>query len=123
MQQEHVEEGAGDLEDPRRPSGGRSEWRRGPDDHGRVTVQSLKRRACLLCDYAGIKDPGRETMDMLEAGKVLKRVAGLVTPATVVMVGNVVEAFLAMNRLNLVSPFFLMAFFHSVSSILFVLFL
>ena len=43
---------------------------------------------------------------MLEAGKVTKWVAGLVTPATNVVVENVVDTFLATYRSNLVSPLF-----------------
>ena len=43
---------------------------------------------------------------MLEASKVIKRVAGLVTPTIVVTVENVVEAFSVTYRPNLVSPLF-----------------
>ena len=44
---------------------------------------------------------------MLEASEVMKLVAGLVTPATVVAVENAVEAFSATYRPNLVSLLFL----------------
>lgn len=58
---------------------------------------------------------------MLKASEVLK---WLVTPATVVMGGNAVEAFSATYQPNLVSPLFLfMSSFHSGPSILLVLFL
>jgi hypothetical protein len=45
---------------------------------------------------------------MLEAGEVTKWVAGLVTPAAVVAVENVMEAFFATYRPNLVSLLFLL---------------
>ena len=69
-------------------------------------VQPLKRRARLLCNYVRIEDLSRETMEMLKAGEVMKRVIGLVTPATVVVDGNAVEAFSATYWPNLVSPLF-----------------
>jgi hypothetical protein len=43
---------------------------------------------------------------MLEASEVIKQVTGLVSPATVVVVGNTVEAFSAIYRPNLVSLLF-----------------
>ena len=61
----------------------------------------------MLCNYARVGDPSRETMDMLEVGEVMKWVAGLVTPATVVTVENVMEAFSATYWSNLVSLLFL----------------
>ena len=62
-------------------------------------------------------------MGTLEADEVMKRVAGLVTPATVVVVWNAVEAFSANYRPNLVSPLFLfMSSFCSGPLILLVLF-
>lgn len=76
-------------------------------------VHSLKQRAHLLCDYARIEDPSQETMEMLEAGEVTKRVTGLVTPATIVMVKNTVEAISVTYRPYLVSlPFLSMSSFH-----------
>jgi hypothetical protein len=69
-------------------------------------VQPLKLRACLLCDYAGVGDPSRETMEMLEAGEVTKWVTRLVTPATIVAVKNTVEVFSATYWPNLVGLLF-----------------
>jgi hypothetical protein len=71
-------------------------------------VQSQKLRAHSLCDYAGVRDPSWETREMLEAGEFTKRVAGLVTPAAVVVVENIMEAFSATYRPNLVSLLFLL---------------
>ena len=86
-------------------------------------VQPLKLRAHLLCDYARIKDPSRETMEMLEAGEVTKWVTGLVTPMTIVAVGNAVQVFLDNYRPNLMSPLFLsVSFLHLGPLILLVLF-
>jgi hypothetical protein len=71
-------------------------------------VQPLKLWARSLCDYVGVIDLSWETREMLEAGEVTKRVAGLVTPTTVVAVKNVMEAFFATYRPNLVSLLFLL---------------
>jgi hypothetical protein len=71
-------------------------------------VQPLKLRARSLCDYAGVRYLSWETREMLEAGEVTKWVAGLVTPAAVVAVENVMEAFFATYRPNLVSLLFLL---------------
>ena len=71
-----------------------------------MTVQPPKLWARLLCDYAAIEDPSRETREMLEAGEVTKWVTGLVTPAAVVAVENIVVAFSATYRPNLVNPLF-----------------
>ena len=50
---------------------------------------------------------------MLEAGEVMKRVTGLVTPMTIVAVGNAAEVFSDNYRPNLMSPLFLsMSFLH-----------
>ena len=63
-------------------------------------------------------------MEMIEASQVMKRVAGLVTPATVVVDGNAVEAFSATYQPNLGSSLFLfMSSFRPGSLILLVLFL
>lgn len=63
-------------------------------------------------------------MEMLKAGEVMKRVAGLVTPAAVVVDGNAMEAFSATYWLDLVSSLFLfMSSFRPGSLILLVLFL
>lgn len=43
---------------------------------------------------------------MLEASEVMKRVTRLITPITIVVVENAVEAFSATYRPNLVSPLF-----------------
>ena len=69
-------------------------------------VQPLKLWAHLLCDYAGVWDPSQETMEMPEAGKVMKRVTALVSPATVVAVKKAMEVFSSTYRPNLVSPVF-----------------
>jgi hypothetical protein len=45
-------------------------------------------------------------MEMLEASKVMKRVTRLITPVTVVVVENAMEAFSATYRPNLVSRLF-----------------
>ena len=66
-------------------------------------VQPPKLRAPLLCDYAGVWDPSQETMEMPEAGKVMKRVTALVSPATVVAVKKAMEVFSSTYRPNLVS--------------------
>lgn len=60
----------------------------------------------MLCDYAGVGDPSRETKEMLEVGEFMKWVTALVTPAIVVAVRNAVEAFSATYRLNLASLLF-----------------
>lgn len=49
----------------------------------------------MLCDYTRVKNSDHETMEMLEASEVMKRVALLVTSMTVIVVGDMVEAFLA----------------------------
>jgi len=66
-------------------------------------VQPLKLRSTLLCDYTGVKEPTRETMEMLMASKVKKWVTGLNSSGVVVAAGDTVEAFLANFRPNLVS--------------------
>jgi hypothetical protein len=63
-------------------------------------VQPLKLRALLLCNYTEVNDPSRETMEMLEAGEVTKWVTRLVSLAIIVVVGNTMEAFSAIYRLN-----------------------
>jgi hypothetical protein len=67
-------------------------------------VQPLKLRACLVCDFTEVGDLSQESMEVLDTSKVMKRVAMLVTPATVVIVENVADAFSATYRPNLVSP-------------------
>ena len=57
----------------------------------------------MLFDYFGVEDPTRETMEMPEVSKVVKRVRGLVSSSTVVTVECAVEAFLVNLRPNLVS--------------------
>lgn len=71
-------------------------------------VQPQKLRSPLLCDYAGVRDLTRETGDVLEASKVTKRIAGLVTPATIVTTENAMEAFSTTYRLDLVRLLFLL---------------
>lgn len=66
-------------------------------------VQPLKRRGPLLCDYSGVEDPTRETMEMLDASKVMRWVGGLSSSRTVVAAECAVEAFSATHRPNLVS--------------------
>ena len=55
----------------------------------------MKLWAHLLCDYTEVDDPSQEIMEMLEVSEVMKRVAGLVTLATIVVVENAMEAFSA----------------------------
>ena len=43
-------------------------------------------------------------MEMIEASQVMKRVAGFLTSVTVVAAENIVEAFSAIYRPDLVSP-------------------
>jgi hypothetical protein len=65
-------------------------------------IQPLKQRVTLLCDYSGVKDLTRETMEMLEVSKVVKQVGGLVSSGTIVAAKGAVEAFSANFRPNLV---------------------
>lgn len=86
-------------------------------------VQLLKLWARLLCDYVGVRDLSWETMEMLEASEVMKQVNRLVTPTTIVMVENVMEAFSATYQPNLVNLSFpFISSFHSGPLILLVLF-
>ena len=73
-------------------------------------VQPLKLRARLLCDFTRVRDTSWESMETLEADEVTKQVAKLVTPATVVVVENTVEAFSTTYLLDLVLPLLLSCF-------------
>ena len=66
----------------------------------------------LLCDYFRVKDPTRETMEMLEVSKVMKQVGGLVSSRTVVIAGCAVEAFSAIFWPDLVSRLDSFSFLH-----------
>lgn len=54
----------------------------------------MKQRVTLLCNYSRVKDPAYETMEMLEASKVARWVARLVFVGTIILVRNMVDAFL-----------------------------
>lgn len=64
----------------------------------------------LLCTYTRVEDSGHETMEMLEASGVLKRVTLLVTFTIVIATRDVVEAFSAEHQPDLVSCLSLCAF-------------
>jgi len=82
--QEAVIKGGGDPGDPCRPSIGWVRWRRGPVDHDRVASPALKHRATLLCDYLGVEVPTYESLEVLDATKVVKHIVGFVSSRTVV---------------------------------------
>lgn len=64
----------------------------------------------LLCDYTRVEDPTRETMEMLMDGEVIEWVTRLVTPMTIIMAKDIVEAFLAIHWPDLLSRPYLCIF-------------
>jgi hypothetical protein len=54
------------------------------------SARSCEHTYCVI--FARVGDPSRESREVLKAGKVMKQVARLDNPATIITVENVVEA-------------------------------